>query len=101
MGSLKGDADQVFALAMDLLFHPNFSQKKLELARQQMATGIVRRNDEEDQIAEREAAKLVYGKNSPYTRQPELATIAAVTLKDLDSWHERTIKGKLNCRHRR
>ena len=93
--SLKGDADQVFALAMDLLFHPNFSQKKLELARQQMATGIVRRNDEEDAIAGREASKLVYGKDSPYTRQPELATISAVTLKDLDAWHERTLKGKL------
>jgi len=93
--SLKGDADQVFALAMDLLFHPKFSQEKLDLARQQEATGIVRRNDEEDQIAERESAKLVYGKDSPYTRQPELATIAAVTLKDFDSWHERTLKGKL------
>jgi zinc protease len=93
--SLKGDADQVFALAMDLLLHPNFSQKKLELARKQEATGIVRRNDEEDAIAGREASKLVYGKNSPYTRQPELATIAAVTLNDLESWHKRTLKGKL------
>ena len=93
--SLKADSDQVFALAMDLLFHPRFSQEKLELARQQEATGIVRRNDDEAQIAERESAKLVYGKDSPYTRQPELATIAAVTLKDFDAWHERTLKGKL------
>jgi zinc protease len=59
--SLKGDADQVFSLAMDLLFHPQFDAKKLELAEQQMATGIVRRNDEEDEIAGRESAKLVYG----------------------------------------
>ena len=41
-----------------------------------MATGIVRRNDDEGEIAGREAAKLVYGADSPYTRQPELATIA-------------------------
>src|SRR5579859_4156043 len=27
--SLKGDSDQVFDLAMDLLFHPKFSQEKL------------------------------------------------------------------------
>ena len=43
----------------------------------------------------RESAKLVYGVNSPYTRQPELATIGAVTLADLEAWHDRTLKGKL------
>jgi zinc protease len=93
--SLKGDADQVFSLAMDLLFHPQFNAEKLELAQQQMATGIVRRNDDEDEIAGRESAKLVYGANSPYTRQPELATMGAVTVDDLKAWHDRTIGGKL------
>ena len=93
--SLKGDADQVFALALDLLFHPQFRAEKLELAQQQEATAIVRRNDDEDEIAGRESAKLVYGANSPYTRQPEIATIDAVTLADLEAWHDRTIKGKL------
>jgi zinc protease len=93
--SLKGDADQVFSLAMDLLFHPKFSTVKLQLAQQQEATGIVRRNDDEETIASRESAKLVYGADSPYTRQPELATIGAVTLADLDAWHDRTIGGKL------
>ena len=93
--SLKADADQVFSLAIDLFFHPQFSQQKLTLAEQQQATAIVRRNDDEDLIAEREAAKLVYGVNSPYTRQPELATIGAVTLADLQAWHDRTLRGRL------
>ena len=93
--SLKADADQVYGLAMDLLFHPRFVQDKLELAKQQEATGIVRRNDNEGEIAGREARKLVYGADSPYTRQPELATVGAVTLADLNAWHDRTLKGKL------
>lgn len=93
--SLKGDADQVFSLALDLLLHPKFSTEKLQLAQQQEATAIVRRNDDEAEIADRESAKLVYGANSPYTRQPELATIGAVTLDDLQAWHDRTIGGKL------
>jgi zinc protease len=93
--SLKGDADQVFSLAMDLLLHPKFNAEKLQLAQQQEATGIVRRNDDESGIAEREGEKLVYGANSPYTRQPELATIGAITLDDLKAWHDRTIGGKL------
>ncbi len=93
--SLKGDADQVFSLAMDLLFHPQFNAEKLALAQQQMATGIVRRNDDEGEIAGRESAKLVYGSNSPYTRQPELATIGAVTVDDLKAWHDGALGGKL------
>jgi zinc protease len=93
--SLKGDADQVFSLALDLLLHPKFSPEKLQLAQQQAATGIVRRNDDEGEIASRESAKLVYGANSPYARQPELATIGAVTVDDLKAWHDRTLGGKL------
>jgi zinc protease len=93
--SLKGDSDQVFALAMDLLFHPKFNEQKLRLAQEQEATGIVRRNDDEGEIASREAAKLVYGVDSPYTRQPELSTIAKVTVVDLQAWHDRTLRGKL------
>ena len=80
---------------MDLLFHPRFSEEKLRLAQQQEATAIVRRNDDEGGIADREAAKLVYGPDSPYTRQPELATIGKVTIADLEAWHDRTIGGKL------
>jgi zinc protease len=93
--SLKGDSDQVFSLALDLLLHPKFSAEKLQLAQQQAATNIVRRNDDENEIAGREATKLVYGANSPYTRQPELATIGAVTVDDLKAWHDRTLGGKL------
>jgi zinc protease len=92
--SLKGDSDQVFSLAMDLLLHPKFDPIKLRLAQQQAATSIVRRNDDEEEIAQREAAKLVYGANSPYARQPELATIASVRVDDLKAWHDRTVGGK-------
>jgi zinc protease len=93
--SLKGDADQVFSLALDLLLHPAFRAEKLALAQQQAATGIVRRNDEVEEIAGRESSKLVYGPQSPYARQPELATIGAVGVDDLKAWHDRTIGGKL------
>jgi zinc protease len=93
--SLKADTDQVFALAMDLLFHPKFNPEKLQLAQQQTATGIVRRNDDENEVAGREADKLIYGADSPYARQPELATIGAATVEDLQAWHDRTLGGKL------
>jgi len=93
--SLKGDSDAVFEIALDLLLHPKFSDEKLQLAKQQAATGIMRRNDDEAGIADRESAKLVYGADSPYTRQPEFATIGKVTVADLQAWHDKTIQGKL------
>ena len=99
--SLKADSDQVFSLAIDLLFHPKFNAEKLQLAQQQEATEIVRRNDDEDAIAGRESAKLVYGVNSPYTRQPEFSTIGAVTLADLQALARPHAQGKADRRHLR
>lgn len=87
----RQDEKQVFGIAVDLLEHPDFRQSKLRLAQQQEIAGIVRRNDSAQQIAGREAAILVYGKNSPYARQPEIATVMGITLADLSAWHAKTI----------
>jgi zinc protease len=89
--SLKGDFDSVFATAMELLLKPDFKNDKLQLAKRQMEAGIARRNDDASGIANREAAQVVYGAKSPYARQPEYATVEAVTLDDLKAWHERTV----------
>jgi zinc protease len=89
--SLKGDFDSVFATAMELLLKPDFKNDKLQLAKRQMEAGIARRNDDASGIANREAAMVVYGANSPYARRAEYATVEAVTLDDLKAWHERTV----------
>jgi zinc protease len=90
-GGFKQDFDSVFAEAMDLLLHPAFNADKLQLAQREEDTAISRRNDDPGDISEREGIKLVYGASSPYARQPEYATIAAVTLDDLKAWHDRTV----------
>ena len=89
--SFKQDFDQVFGIAMDVLLHPDFKADKLALGKRQMAAGIARRNDDASSIAGREAAMIAYGKDSPYARQVEYATIAAVQLSDLVAWHDRTV----------
>ncbi len=89
--SLKGDFDSVFTLATDLLLHPAFKEDKLDLAKQQIATGISRRNDSAEAIAGREVSQLAYGKESPYGRQTEYATIDAVKIADLQAWHQKTV----------
>jgi zinc protease len=89
--SFKQDFDSVFGEAVDLLLDPAFKAEKLAMAQREMATGISRRNDDPGGIAGRESTKLVYGAASPYARQAEYATVAAVTLDDLKAWHERTV----------
>ncbi len=88
---LTRDEDRVFGIAVDLLEHPAFNDEKLKLAKQQAVAGIIRRNDDAAAIAEREAAMLVYGKDSPYARQPEIATVMSVSLGDLKDWHTKTL----------
>ena len=84
---LKDNFDEVFKVFVEFLQEPGFRDDKIPLAKNQLDTGISRRNDDPGTIAARETQKLGYGADSPYARQPEYATVAAVTRDDLVSWH--------------
>ncbi|HKD91423.1 MAG TPA: insulinase family protein [Terriglobales bacterium] len=90
---LKGDFDEVFAIAADVLQHPAFRQDKIDLAKHQINGAIARRNDDVAGIAAREAGKLAFGPENPYARSAEYATVASVTRDDLLDWHRRTVVG--------
>ncbi|HLK07559.1 MAG TPA: pitrilysin family protein [Candidatus Angelobacter sp.] len=89
--SLKENYDQVFPVVLDLLENPEFRQDKIDLAKQQFFSLISRRNDDLDDIAQRESTKLAYGPDNPYSRTAEYDTVAAITREDLLQWHKRTI----------
>jgi zinc protease len=84
---LKDNFDEVFKVFVEFLQEPEFRENKIPLAKNQLDTRIARRNDEPAGVAAREALKLGYGADSPYARQPEYATVAAVTRDDLVNWH--------------
>jgi len=88
---LKGDFDAVFELYLDLLHNPEFREDKLALAKQQMYTAIARRNDDVESIVHRESLIIGYGKDNPYARVPEYATVAGVTRQDLLNWHQQYV----------
>jgi zinc protease len=88
LSCLKGDFDDVFKVFADLLEHPEFRADKLDLAQKQADDSISRRNDQIGGIAARESARLAYGADNPYAREPEYATIAAITRQDLIDWHK-------------
>jgi zinc protease len=89
--ALKENFDQVFPIVLDVLENPEFREDKIELARKQFDSAISRRNDEVEDIAQRESTKLAYGADSPYARTPEYYTVAAITRQDLMAWHKRTV----------
>lgn len=88
---LKQDFEPVFEAYVELLRDPAFREDKLKLAKYQAYTLISRRNEDVDSIVERESARLGYGKDNPYGRVPEYATIAAVTRQDLLDWHAKYV----------
>jgi zinc protease len=88
LSCLKGDFDDVFRVFAELLQNPEFRADKLDLAQKQAEDAISRRNDEIGGIAAREAAKLAYGADNSYAREPEYATIAAIVRQDLIDWHK-------------
>ena len=85
---LKEDLDDVFKVFLDVLRDPAFRPDKLDLAQKEAIDAISRRNDNPLQIAARQAAKLAYGADNPYVREPEYSSIAAVQQQDLMSWHK-------------
>jgi zinc protease len=86
-GCLKEDFADVFTIFTEVLRQPEFREDKIPLAKNQLNTGIARRNDDPNGIATREARRLAYGPQSPYARVVEYATVAAVTRNDLLEWH--------------
>ena len=89
--SFSKDFDEVFGLTTDLLEHPSFKADKLALGKREADTSIARRNDDAAEIAGREAGLVAYGKNNPYDREVEYATVDAVKLSDLQDWHDKTM----------
>ena len=88
MDCLRPDFDDVFRVFNDVLRSPVFAQGKLDIAKVTENTMIARRNDDIGEITSREIKRLVYGPESPLARNPEYATIRAVTRDDLLAWHQ-------------
>src|SRR3984893_1204625 len=88
LSCLKSDFDDVFKVFSDLLQNPEFRADKLDLAQKQADDSISRSNDEIGAVAARKSAKLAYGADNPYAREPEYSTIAAISRQDLLDWHK-------------
>jgi predicted Zn-dependent peptidase len=93
MNILKEDFDELLPVFVDMVSNPLFPEDKIELSKTQRKSGISRRNDDQGSIANREYSKLIYGENSPLTRQIEYATLDAISREDIVAFHKEAFVG--------
>src|ERR1035438_6987488 len=72
---LKENTPATLQLFKEILTQPGFRADNIGVAKTQLRVAVSHRNDNAGVIARREFAGLVYGKDSPFGRQVEYATL--------------------------
>jgi zinc protease len=86
---LKESAGTVLRIFHDVLTEPEFRQDKVDLTINQMQSGIDRRNDDPQGIAEREIANILYGRDNSYGWTVEHQHLARIKRDDLQQFYRR------------
>ena len=85
--SLTENAPEVLGLLAEVIRRPAFPEDKIELAKVGLRRAIAARNDELTGILFRVARQSVYGKDSPWARQAEYATVEPISRDDCVRMH--------------
>ena len=89
---LSDNTDEVVGLLAEILREPAFPEDKIELARVGLRRAIASRNDDMIPLLVRVAGQAVYGRGSPYARQPEYATVEAIQRADCVRLHRQVFE---------
>ncbi|MSV35333.1 MAG: insulinase family protein [Bryobacterales bacterium] len=86
---LSESTGTILRIFHDVLTGPEFRQEKIDLTITQTHSGIDRRNDEPQGIAEREIASVVYGRDNSYGWTVEHQHLARIQREDLQAFYRR------------
>jgi zinc protease len=86
---LKESAGTVLGIFKSVMTDPEFRQDKIDLTISQSHSGIDRRNDDAQGIAEREIASILYGRDNSYGWNIEHADLAHIHREDLQEFYHR------------
>jgi predicted Zn-dependent peptidase len=86
---LSKDIDQGLGLYFDMLKNPAFQEDRIKLAKSQLLQNMERRNDNTDEIENREWARLIYGANHFSARLATKAAIDSITREDMIAFHKK------------
>lgn len=72
----------------DVLLRPDFSEKRVDLARKHLIEGLRRQNDDPKEIAGREINRAIFA-GHPLGRVPTYETVSSITRSDMQEFHRR------------
>lgn len=84
---LSENTSELVALWAEVMRQPAFPDDKIELSKVGMRRAIASRNDELFPLLSRTAVQAVFGKDNPYAREPEYATVEPVSAADCRALH--------------
>ena len=87
--ALKETVDPVLQTFKGVLTEPEFRQDKIDLLIAQVRSGIARRNDDAQGVAERELTAILYGRTTPYGWQVEYENLDRIHREDLQQFYRR------------
>lgn len=88
LSTLSKNFNRTLQLFGDVLLRPDFSLKRIEIARKQMIESLRRQNDDPKEVADRELGKVLY-KGHPLGVVPTFASVESITRQDMIDFHKR------------
>lgn len=86
--TLTKNLDRTLKIFRDVLFDPDFSDKRIDMTRKQMIEGLRRQNDDPKEIGDREISRAIYA-GHPLGTIPSFESIGSITRTDLLDFHRR------------
>jgi len=86
--TLTKNLDRTLRIFRDVLLSPDFSEKRIEIARNQAIEGLRRQNDDPKEIAGREIGRAIYA-GHPLGSVATFDSIASITRQDMLDFHGR------------
>ncbi|MDD2580979.1 MAG: pitrilysin family protein [Desulfuromonadaceae bacterium] len=86
--SLKKNFSRTLQIFTDVLLRPDFSEKRVEIARSQMIENLRRQNDDPKEIADREIIRAIYA-GHPLGEVATFGSVSSITRQDLIDFHRR------------
>jgi len=90
--SLASDLDKSLPLLFDMLFSPRMDASRLNVAKLKMEEALRREDDDPADLAAYRYRQLVYGKESPWARRPDKASLANISDADVRAFHDKYFK---------
>lgn len=88
LSALKKNINRTLQIFSDVLLRPDFSEKRVEIARRQTIESLRRQNDDPKEIAGREINRAIYA-GHPLGEITTFESIGSITRQDLVDFHHR------------